>query len=143
MQKTTVGFRYHRRVHFAETDMVGLVHFSVFFRYMEEAEHALWRAAGLTIAREAEETGWPRVRASFDFRAPLRFEDEFDVIVRIGALTRKTIEYDCTIVRGDVTVGTGTITTAFVTKVPGQPMKALPLPADIVERLRAAVPEQV
>ena len=43
------GFRYSRRVQFAETDLAGIVHFSMFFRYMEEAEHALWRAAGLTI----------------------------------------------------------------------------------------------
>ena len=35
--------RYHRRVQFAETDMAGVVHFSYFLRYMEEAEHALWR----------------------------------------------------------------------------------------------------
>ena len=35
-----------RRVQFHETDLAGLVHFSIFFRYMEEAEHALWRAAG-------------------------------------------------------------------------------------------------
>ena len=51
--------------------MAGLVHFSVFFRYMEEAEHALWRAAGLTIATVGEEFGFPRVAASFDFHAPL------------------------------------------------------------------------
>ena len=48
------GFAYRRRVQFAETDLAGLVHFSMFFRYMEEAEHALWRAAGLTIAKAGE-----------------------------------------------------------------------------------------
>ena len=46
----TSGFRYSRRVQFAETDLAGIVHFSWMFRYMEEAEHALWRAAGLSIA---------------------------------------------------------------------------------------------
>ncbi|HCE02754.1 MAG TPA: acyl-CoA thioesterase, partial [Acidobacteria bacterium] len=43
-------FRLTRRVQFYETDSAGIVHFSVFFRYMEEAEHAMWRAAGLSIA---------------------------------------------------------------------------------------------
>ena len=38
-----------RRVQF-ETDMAGVVHFSWYFRYMEEAEHALWREAGLSMA---------------------------------------------------------------------------------------------
>ena len=32
-----MGFRYSRRVQFADTDLVGIVHFSMFFRYMEEA----------------------------------------------------------------------------------------------------------
>ena len=44
-------FRLKRRVHFYETDAAGIVHFSTYFRYMEEAEHALWRDAGLTIAQ--------------------------------------------------------------------------------------------
>jgi acyl-CoA thioesterase FadM len=40
---------------------------------MEEAEHALWRAAGLSIATVDEEIGWPRIAAAFDYHAPLRF----------------------------------------------------------------------
>lgn len=131
-------FRYRRRVQFAETDMAGLVHFSVFFRYMEEAEHALWRAAGLTIARAHEETGWPRLAATFDFKAPLRFEDEFDVVVEIATVTRRTILYTFTLERGDTLIGSGTLTTACVSKRPGEPMKALDLPADVVSRLQAA-----
>ena len=77
-----------RRVQFAETDLAGIVHFTLFFRYMEEAEHALWRAAGMSIARAGEPTGWPRLGAAFDFKAPLRFEDEFEVAVRIADVTR-------------------------------------------------------
>ncbi len=65
------GFRYLRRVQFHETDQAGVAHFSWFFRYMEEAEHALWRAAGLSIDRAGCDTGWPRVSATFDFKSPL------------------------------------------------------------------------
>ena len=56
---------YRRRVEFAETDAAGMVHFSVFFRYMEEAEHAAWRAAGLDIFEGHEEQSWPRISARF------------------------------------------------------------------------------
>jgi YbgC/YbaW family acyl-CoA thioester hydrolase len=133
------GFRYRRRVQFAETDMAGLVHFSVFFRYMEEAEHALWRAAGLTIARAGEDTGWPRLAAAFDFKAPLRFEDECDVIVQIATLTRRTIVYTFSIERDGTLIGSGTITTACVSKRSGEPMKALDLPADTIDRLQAVL----
>ena len=55
------GFRYTRKVFFYETDLAGVVHFSCYFRYMEEAEHALWRAAGLTVDRAGAAIGYPRV----------------------------------------------------------------------------------
>lgn len=131
-------FHYRRRVQFAETDLAGIVHFACFFRYMEEAEHALWRAAGLTIARAGETTGWPRLAASFDFKAPLRFEDEFEIAVRIANVTRRSLQYEFTVGKDGITVGLGTITTALVSKKPGEPMKALDLPDDVVAKLRAA-----
>src|SRR4051794_1938674 len=56
-----MAFQYSRRVAFAETDLAGIVHFSTFFRYMEEAEHALWRAAGLPVFQTMNNAGWPRV----------------------------------------------------------------------------------
>ena len=132
-------FRYKRRVEFAETDMAGIVHFAMFFRYMEEAEHALWRAAGLTIATPGETIGWPRVSAAFDYKAPLHFEDEFEVTVEMARISRRTIDYAFTILREGRTIGTGSITTACVSKTPGQPMKSVGVPPDIVERLRAAL----
>ena len=63
-------YRLKRRVQFYETDMAGIVHFSWFFRYLEEAEHAMWREAGLSIA-DGSGIGWPRVEASFEFHRPL------------------------------------------------------------------------
>ena len=124
---------YRRRVEFAETDMVGLVHFAQFFRYMEEAEHALWRAAGLSITGTG--FGFPRVAATFDFHSPLRFEDEFEVAIRIAAVTRSTIRYECTIAKGDTAIATGSMTTACVSRRPGEPMKAVEIPASVLERL--------
>jgi 4-hydroxybenzoyl-CoA thioesterase/acyl-CoA thioester hydrolase len=135
------GFRYHRRVHFAETDLAGITHFSCFFRYMEEAEHALWRAAGLTIARAGDETGWPRVAAAFEFKAPLRFEDEFDVAVRIANVSRRTIQYAFTISRDATPIGHGTMTSVAVHYGPSDTITAIDVPADLVARLRAAAGE--
>ncbi len=131
-------FRYARRVQFAETDLAGLVHFTHFFRYMEEAEHALWRAAGMSIAKAGETTGWPRLAAAFDFKAPLRFEDEFDVLVRIADVSRRTLQYEFTLMQGDVLIGRGTITTGLVRKASGEQLKLLELPQDVVARLRSA-----
>src|SRR5262245_66265766 len=101
MSSPTRWSEYHlpRRVQFYETDAAGIVQFSCFFRYMEEAEHALWRAAGLSIAPPGAKIGFPRVAASFEFQRPLRFEQEFDVWIRIAAIGEKSINYTCVMTR--------------------------------------------
>ena len=131
-------YRLRRRVQFYETDAAGIVHFSWFFRYMEEAEHALWRAAGLSIAACGVDIGWPRVATSFDFHRPLRFEDEFDVWLRIAAITNKTIRYSCLMTSGDARIATGALTVACVRKRPNEVMKAISIPPDIAGRFRVA-----
>jgi YbgC/YbaW family acyl-CoA thioester hydrolase len=131
-------YRLKRRVQFYETDAAGIVHFSWFFRYMEEAEHALWRQAGLSIAPLETEIGWPRVAASFDFHRPLRFEDEFEVCIRVAAITEKTIRYSCLITSGNTRIATGSLTIACVNKRPQEAMKAIPIPAEIAARFQIA-----
>jgi YbgC/YbaW family acyl-CoA thioester hydrolase len=128
--------RLRRRVQFYEVDGAGIVHFSWFFRYMEEAEHALWRSAGLRLAPRAG-IGFPRVAATFDYRRPLRFDDEFEAFIQITSIRTKTIAYACRLTLDNEVVADGTMTIACVSTTPGQPMKAIPLPAEIVERLEA------
>ena len=135
----TEVFRYRRLVQFAETDLAGIVHFSWMFRYMEEAEHALWRAAGLSIHHREDDMGWPRVSASFEFRSPLRFEDEFEVVVRLRDGGRRALTYDHTIVRGDTIIGTGTMAAVCVSKGPDGSMRAREIPAEIVQKLRTVI----
>jgi acyl-CoA thioester hydrolase len=133
----STGFHYRRRVQFSETDLAGIAHFSAYFRFMEEAEHALWRAAGLSIGAAEQTGGWPRVSASFDYKSPLRFEDEFDVVVQIAETTRRSIRYAFTITLGNALVGTGTMTAVCTMKEDGR-LRAVDLPADVIVRLRAA-----
>jgi acyl-CoA thioester hydrolase len=138
-------YRYARRVQFAETDQAGIVHFSWYFRYMEEAEHALWRAAGLSIAPADRVVVFPRVAATFEYLAPLRFEDEFEVAIQIEAISRRSIRYACTIRRGETTIATGSMTAACATKKPGEPLRGTDIPDDIALRLAPyadAAPEE-
>jgi acyl-CoA thioester hydrolase len=131
-------YRVKRRVQFYETDAAGIVHFSWFFRYMEEAEHALWREAGLSIHPPNAEIGWPRIAATFEFHRALRFEDEFDVWLRVAEITNKTMRYTCLLKKGDVQIATGTMTIACVRKLPNQPMQAIEIPLDIAARFQVA-----
>ena len=58
-------FTLRRRVNFYEVDQAGIVHFSNYYRYMEEAEYGLWRSAGISL-EPAGDYAFPRVAASFD-----------------------------------------------------------------------------
>jgi YbgC/YbaW family acyl-CoA thioester hydrolase len=126
-------FRYTRRVEFAETDMAGVVHFSCYLRYMEEAEHAMWRDAGLSIVPADADVGFPRVAAAVEYHAPLRFEEAFEVHVRIETLSKRSLTYGFVIWRGETRIATGTITAVCVRRHPE--MRAMDIPADIVSRL--------
>ena len=129
-------YRLKRRVQFHETDTAGIVHFSWFYRYMEEAEHALWRAAGLSIAPRDAVVGFPRVAASFDFHRPLRFEDEFEVHIRIARVGEKSIRYATRVTKDGESVATGSLTVACIDKRPGAPFRSTPIPAEIAESLQ-------
>src|SRR5438105_3079704 len=89
-------FRMIHRVQFAETDMAGIVHFANFFRYMEVTEHAFLRSLGLSVhtQEEGRTLGWPRVHASCDYKAPLRFEEEVEVHLRVRTKKTKSLTYD-------------------------------------------------
>ena len=134
-------YRLKRRVQFYETDSAGIVHFSWFYRYMEEAEHALWREAGLSILEPIPEVGFPRVSASFDFKRPLRFEDVFELHLTITEIRARTIRYTAVVTHENTTVATGSLTVACVCKVPGLPMRAIPIPTSIAERFQQ-VPDE-
>jgi len=125
-----------RRVQFYELDSAGIVHFSNFFRYMEEAEHALWRAAGLSISPPDGAVGFPRVNATFDYRRPLRFEDEVDIRIRVVALSRRTIRYACTVSVGEAVAAEGQMTIVCV-RMGVEPLEAVSIPEAIASRFEA------
>jgi YbgC/YbaW family acyl-CoA thioester hydrolase len=131
-------YRLRRRVQFHEVDSAGIVHFSWFFRYMEEAEHALWRDAGLSIAPPGAEVGFPRASTAFEYHQPLRFEEEFDVTIRVAAIAQKTIRYACLVTRGEARIATGTLTVVCVSKGADGSMKAVAIPAEIAARFEVA-----
>jgi acyl-CoA thioester hydrolase len=131
-------YRLRRRVQFHETDAAGIVHFSRYILYMEEAEHALWRAAGLSIAPSNSPIGWPRTTVSFEYLRPLHFEEEFDVHVRIVDIGDRTIRYSCELRRGGERVAAGSMTIACVTTKDGDRMRSVPIPEDVAARLAVA-----
>ena len=96
-----MSYRYlhRRRVLFSETDLAGIAHFSNFFRWMEETEHAFYRSLGLSVhplqhGISDTSTGWPRLKASAEYRLPLQFEEEFEVELLVAEIRSKAIRYE-------------------------------------------------
>jgi acyl-CoA thioester hydrolase len=129
-------FHYLRSVQFAETDLAGIVHFSWYFRYMEEAEHALWRAAGMSIARDG--LHWPRVTAYCEYTSSLRFEDEIIVKVRAG-FGRRRIQYGFEIQRTDTVAAHGAMTSVCTRANDAGRLEPIEIPQDLTDRLKRAL----
>jgi YbgC/YbaW family acyl-CoA thioester hydrolase len=130
-------FTIIHRVQFSETDMAGVVHFSNFFRWMEEVEHAWFRSIGLSVAMLNDEArlGWPRVSASCDFLAPVRFEDEVKLTFRIVKLGEKSLNYEVEFSSSGKRVALGKATSVCCQVTP-QGMKSIPIPPAIRQKLK-------
>jgi YbgC/YbaW family acyl-CoA thioester hydrolase len=131
------SFLYARQVQFADTDLAGVVHFTWIAKYMEEAEHALWRAAGLSIAVAGSPLRYPRVSVAIDFKAPLYFEDTVEDHVTVAAMSTRTITYAHTLTRGAKVVATGTMTAVCVHQ-DGSGLRAVELPDEVRAKLAVA-----
>ena len=109
-------FKTTRRVQFRDTDAAGIVHFSVFFTYMEEAEHEMWRALGESVITSVDNclVGWPRVSASCDYKSPLRFEEQVDILVSVEKIGNKSATLNFDFERGETKIATGKMTAVCV-----------------------------
>jgi YbgC/YbaW family acyl-CoA thioester hydrolase len=122
-----------RRVEFCETDMAGIVHFSNFYKWMEQAEHDFFRTLGLSIVRhlpDGSTIGWPRVSAQCRFDSPARYEDLLIVTLTVQRIGVKSLTYDVTFQNGDRSVGRGTMKTVCCIVRPGQALESLEIPEE-------------
>jgi acyl-CoA thioester hydrolase len=131
-------FVLSRRVEFSDTDMAGIVHFTAFFRYMETAEHEMFRSLGLSLIHSAAHPhlGWPRVACGFDFRSPLHFGDAIEIRIGVALISERSITYEADVVRDGQVVARGRSTSACCEVGPGQQMKPVPIPAEVSEKLQ-------
>jgi YbgC/YbaW family acyl-CoA thioester hydrolase len=126
-------------VQFAETDLAGLVHFSNFFRMMEEVEHAWFRSLGLSVVMHHDglEIGWPRVNVACEFSGSARFEDELTLKFRITRLGGKSMTYQVDFLLKDKRIATGKVTTVCcVLEKSG--MRSISIPPEIRAKIERA-----
>jgi acyl-CoA thioester hydrolase len=149
------AFTTCRRVEFRDTDAAGIVHFSAFFLWMESAEHELLRQAGVRVVERSDAAAapgggsgtagsvvsWPRVSASCDYVASVRFGDEIEITVTVADIGRSSVTYAFAFALAGQPVAAGRVVAVRCLMLPGQRPEPVPIPADIaalLERYRAA-----
>lgn len=139
----TSPFRITRRVEFRDTDAAGIVHFSVFFTYMEAAEHALWRELGFSVKQPDGDgaISFPRVAAECQYASPVRFEDDVDIAVRVERLGEKSVTFAFDITCDGRDVAAGKLTAVCCRFVQNAPPKSMPIPAEVREKLEPLIAE--
>lgn len=88
-------FAIRQRVRFGETDMQGVVYYANYLLYAEVGRVAYLRQLGLDyrdlLARGIDFT---LGEAAVKYHAPLRFDEEFDVRVRVGEVRRVSWSFE-------------------------------------------------
>lgn len=126
----------HRRVAaFSETDAAGIVHFSNFFRWMEDCEHAFVRSLGISVHADLPDgagyVGFPRVSASCDYLRPIRFEDEVEVTLTVQERRTRALRYgfELRVVGAAEPAAKGSTAVVCCEHRDGGGLVAIPLPA--------------
>lgn len=133
-------FLYERRVQFADTDMAGIVHFSWYFRYVEEAEHAFYRSLGFSVHGTVDEEpyGMPRLSARLEFLKPLRCEETVIVHLWVRRKGERSIVYQCRLRRGEEVVAQGEMAVASCRTLREGDVRAIPLPPLLARQIEEA-----
>lgn len=82
------------RVRYVECDPMGYLHHSNYLPYFEMGRTELLRQLGITY-RDLEERGFIFVvaRISVNFKRPIRYDDELELVTRIQRQTRARIDH--------------------------------------------------
>jgi acyl-CoA thioester hydrolase len=84
------------RVRYNETDAQGVVFYGNYLIYYDVSLNEFLRWLGYDYKNQPKHTGtdFHVVKASAEYAAPLRFEDEFEVGVRISRIGRASIAFE-------------------------------------------------
>lgn len=130
-----MAFKQSFRVHWVDTDIAGVMHFTNFFRYFEACEEEFYRSISLpfTMIRDRYGVMMPRVEAHCEYRAACRFDDVIEVTMKVREVAEKTITYDfsVTLQANGKLAAQGYVKCIAV----NSNWKAVPLPAAVAMRI--------
>jgi acyl-CoA thioester hydrolase len=98
-------FACRQRVRFGETDLQGVVYYANYLLFAEVGRIAYLRELGIAYDREllARDLDFTIGEARVRYHAPLRFDDEYDIRVRVGEMRHSSWTFEYAIDRADGT----------------------------------------
>lgn len=121
-------FHYRRFVAWQDTDAAGIIHFTNYFRYMEEAETRFQLSLGGEFLEAVRQGIYClRVSVSCDFLKPVTFGDEIDIHLWVRKKGRSSIGYEMSFRHNGEEVARGRLTAVCVSNDGGK-MKSVPIP---------------
>ncbi|MEM3617816.1 MAG: thioesterase family protein [Candidatus Bathyarchaeia archaeon] len=132
------SFKTLYRVSWVDTDAAQIVHFSNFFRFFERAEEEFYQHTGLIDWLGSKDIVMPRVEAFCQFKKPARFNDLLEIELTLEELKEKSVKYSFKIYNKKTAelIANGYIVAVAVNR---HTLKAIPIPKEIVEKLRDKV----
>lgn len=95
MQPTDFPLRHRLRVRYSEIDAQGVVFNAHYLTYFDTAINEVFRDHDIDWMAKVAESGCDvqLVRSLVEYQAPLHFDEEFDVGVRVGRLGRSSVTW--------------------------------------------------
>jgi acyl-CoA thioester hydrolase len=96
-------FAHRQRVRFGETDLQGVVYYANYLLFAEIGRIAYLRELGILYDRDmlAHGVDFTIGEARVRYQAPLRFDDEYDIKVRVGEIRHSSWTFEYAIDRAD------------------------------------------
>lgn len=130
------GPEIRERVRWRDVDIMGVVHYGNYLRFMEAAESEFFRALGFPYPVLAERYGvWiARVRLECDYRAPAKLDDEIICRAELCKIGGSSLTFAFPVARADGTpLVDGRLVLAALDRTT---LRATRLPQPLVDALR-------
>lgn len=132
-------FAHRQRVRFGETDRQGVVYYANYLLFAEVGRVAYLRALGIEYDRDLIGQGvdFTIGEAFVRYQAPLRFDDEYDIHVRVGAIRRSSWTFEYAFDRADgLRCAEGRTVQVMLDHATKRPTRILPALREILERAK-------
>ncbi|MEL9998603.1 MAG: thioesterase family protein [Thermoplasmata archaeon] len=85
-------FEYRYRVAWVDTDALGVMHFSNYFRICERTEEEFMNSIGLSFDI-SKNISLPRVKAECSYKSPLMYNDTAVITMKVQEIGKKHLKY--------------------------------------------------